>query len=332
MDGTVAQPGNDSRVGAQNWVVRAPDFRSELRGAVYRGDGPAVVALVGDQLLPGDALQLIGDGLVVALALQTQGAADLAVACVRALRERGWDGDDELADQLGALLGTGPTPLLRPLPVDLEELAGVLEGDPTFGGGRLDLLTGQVWPQAAIDYARETGEEDEDESDDADRWLWVHCEGSRAGYHDMVQFIGTVDDRDRADRLGIAIEGRGAFRRFKDVLARWPGELDRWYGYADDRQRGRARAWLADAANHHLAAGQGRPRPWPVTSGHSVPLSATAWEPIPTCCCSQWRADPDHGAPQLQVMRGFGHGVVWPGRTLAQARDASSPVGGVDSV
>ena len=106
-----------------------------MRGAVYRGDGPAVVALVGAQLLPGDALQLIGDGLVVALALHTRGAADLAVACVRALRVRGWDGDDELADQLGVLLGTGPTPLLRPLPVDLEELAGVLEGDPTFVAG-----------------------------------------------------------------------------------------------------------------------------------------------------------------------------------------------------
>jgi hypothetical protein len=214
---------------------------------VYRGDGPAVVALVGDQLLRGDALQLIGDGLAVALALQTQGAADLAVACARALRERGWDGDDELADQLGALLGTDLTPLLWPLPVDLEELAGVLEGDPTFGGGRVDLRTGQVWPQATIDYARETDEEEEADSDDPDRWLWVHCKGSRAGYHDMVQFIGTVDDRDRADPLGIAIQSRGAFRRFKDVLARWPGELDRWYGYADDRQRGRARAWLADA-------------------------------------------------------------------------------------
>ncbi len=243
----VALARSRSRLRGQNWVVRAPEFRSELRGAVYRGDGAAVVALVGDQLLPGDALQWIGDGLVVALALQTQGAADLAGACAQALRQRGWDGDDELADQLGALLGTGPTPLLRPLPVDLEELAGVLEGDPTFGGGRVDLLTGQVWPRAAIDYARETGEEDENESDDPDRWLWVHCEGSRAGYHDMVQFIGTVDDPHRADRLGIAIEGRGAFRRFKEVLARWPGELDRWYRYADDRQRGRARAWLADA-------------------------------------------------------------------------------------
>src|SRR6478735_5450811 len=111
---------------AQNWVVRAPEFRSELRGAVYRGDGPAVVALVGDQLLRGDALQLIGDGLAVALALQTQGAADLAVACARALRERGWDGDDELADQLGSVIGTDLTPLLRPLAVDLVEVAGVL--------------------------------------------------------------------------------------------------------------------------------------------------------------------------------------------------------------
>jgi hypothetical protein len=257
--GTVARPGTIPSWGAQNWVVRVPDFRSELRGAVYRGDGPAVVALVGDQSLPGDALQLIGDGLVVALALQTQGAADPAVACMRELKERGWDGDDELADQLDALLGTGPTPLLRPLPVDLDELAGVLEGDPTFGGGRLDLLTGQVWPQAAIDYARETGEEDDDESDDADRWLWVHCEGSRAGYHDMVQFIGTIDDPDRADRLGIAIEGRGAFRRFKDVLARWPGELDRWYGYAEDRQRGRARAWLAEAGYRPTRAGHAPP-------------------------------------------------------------------------
>ena len=32
-----------------------------------------------------------------------------------------------------------------------------------------------------------------------------------------------------------------------DVLARWPGELDRWCAFSAERQRGRARAWLADA-------------------------------------------------------------------------------------
>ncbi|MEA2501288.1 MAG: hypothetical protein QOD01_1399, partial [Actinomycetota bacterium] len=50
---------------------------------------------------------------------------------------------------------------------------------------------------------------------------------------------------DRADRLWIAIQGRGAFRRFKDVLNRWPDEVDRWYAFSEDRQRGRARSWLA---------------------------------------------------------------------------------------
>ncbi|MPZ67097.1 MAG: hypothetical protein GEU83_16855 [Pseudonocardiaceae bacterium] len=61
----------------------------------------------------------------------------------------------------------------------------------------------------------------------------------------MVRFIDTVAVPDRADRLTIAVDGRGAFRRFKDVLARWPGELERWYEFSNERQRGRTRAWLA---------------------------------------------------------------------------------------
>ena len=139
-------------------------------------------------------------------------------------------------------MGSGPVPLLRPLPVDLEELAGVLEGDPVNGGGRIDLRTGEVWPQPAIEYAEET---EVDDDDDDDRWLWVECEGSREGYRDMELFIATLDDTDQVDRLGIAIGGRGAFRRFKDQLSRWPEQLERWYAFSEDRQRGRARAWLA---------------------------------------------------------------------------------------
>ena len=53
--------------------------------------------------------------------------------------------------------------MLRPLPVDLEELSMILEGDPVHGGGRIDLRTGEVWPQSAIEYAQEEGEIDEDD-------------------------------------------------------------------------------------------------------------------------------------------------------------------------
>ena len=31
----------------------------------------------------------------------------------------------------------------RPLPVELDELAGILEGDPMYGGGRVDLATAE---------------------------------------------------------------------------------------------------------------------------------------------------------------------------------------------
>jgi hypothetical protein len=62
----------------------------------------------------------------------------------------------------------------------------------------------------------------------------------------MQDFIATVPDLDLGDRLDIGIQGRGAFRRFRDVLASWPGELARWYAFSEERQRGRARAWLAD--------------------------------------------------------------------------------------
>ena len=246
------------RAGArvQNEPMPDKEPRTQLRTAVYHGDGQGVVALLRTQGWPDDSLQLIGDGLITAVGQHVENATGSARECGQSLRERGWSGDEELADQLDALLGTGPIPLLRPLPVDLEELAGVLEGDPQDGGGRLDLRTGEVWPMAAIENARDMGEEDEDASDDEQRWRWIHNEGSRAGYHDMQEFIGTVSDPGRADRLDIALQGRGAFRRFKDVLARWPAELDRWFAFADDRQRGRARAWLAEAGYRAVPTGQ----------------------------------------------------------------------------
>jgi Uncharacterised protein family (UPF0158) len=219
--------------------------RISLRVKVPAEDGTVVIEMTGPAA-PENGLQSFGDWVLAALEQHADGAAEAARLMIAALREREWEGDDVLADQFDALLGSSAMPDLRPLRVDLDELAGILEGDPMYGGGRVDLATGEVWPAPAVDYVREIGQEDEDESDNPDKWLWVHCEGSRDGYRDMERFIGTVRDPGRADRLEIAISGRGAFRRFKDVLGRWPGELDRWYAFSAERQRGRARAWLAD--------------------------------------------------------------------------------------
>jgi len=131
--------------------------RCALRAAAYRGDGPAVVGLLRGVGAEDDSLQLAGDGVIAAVMQRVDGAAELARKLVVGLRRRGWDGDDELAEQLEAQLGPGPAAMLRALPVDLEELAGVLEGDPLSVGGRIDLRTGEVWPRAAIEYALERG-------------------------------------------------------------------------------------------------------------------------------------------------------------------------------
>ncbi|MGH2555331.1 MAG: UPF0158 family protein [Actinomycetota bacterium] len=227
----------------------AKERRAELRGAVNRADGVTVVRLAPAWLGSDEALQLLGDGLLAALVQQVDGGVDLAAECAGQLRERGWDGDENLAEHLEAALVGGPVKLL-PLAVDLEELAMILEGDEFGAGGRIDRHTGEVWSQAAIEYAEEMGDEDAASAEGGDRWLWVDSEGSHDGYRDMHNFIATVANPGDADRLEIAIQGRGAFRRFKDVLGRWPGELERWYAYSEERQRGRARAWLADAGHH----------------------------------------------------------------------------------
>ena len=135
---------------------------------------------------------------------------------------------------------------LRALPVDLDELADLLEGGDDVRFGLVDLQTGVVYP-----YSEMSGEylglgEGLDPDEDPDRWLIVRRVGSRAAYQDMVAFIEQVDDPAQRDRLEIAISGRGAFRRFKDVLARNEGELNRFFAFTNGRKRERAREWLAD--------------------------------------------------------------------------------------
>jgi Uncharacterised protein family (UPF0158) len=220
----------------------AADPRIPIRIALNSGSGAGVVeALAGVEL--SDIAQLSGESLLLALSQGVEGAKPLAETCSKALRDRGFDGDDVLAEQLDVAVGRKSPEALKTVAVDLEELSWILDGE---GEGRVDLKTGEVWSDSAIEYAEESGEGLEDEGDE-DRWLYVYPEGSQEAYRDMEDFISGVEDYERADRLSIAVSGRGAFRRFKDVLGRWPDEEERFYRFSEERRRARARSWLRSA-------------------------------------------------------------------------------------
>lgn len=218
------------------------DIRSEFRVAVYDHNSAELLRLLGDEPWPRHALQLIGDGLVDALGRGVRAAEKPAAHCAAALRDRGWAGDRVLAEMLEGTLGAGPVPVLRAVPVRLDDVAIALEGFYSIRGGRIDLATGEFWPHTDSGYSEE---EDEDEDDERE-WLWINGMGSGEGYRDMESFIDDIEDPAIADVLARAIRGRGAFGRFKDALTRWPELRVEWFSFSEDREFGRAREWLAD--------------------------------------------------------------------------------------
>ena len=221
-----------------------------LRGAVARRDTPAVLgALVGRD--PSEVAHLAAPGLLVALAEHDVAARGYAMLLVDELRERWWDGDHALADELAAAAGTGEPTGLRDVAVELDELATHLDdASPEAESFRLHLPTGRFWPSDALLVA----EEEPDDWEDDDRWLVVRSPGSADGWHDMSDFIGTVEDGELSEQLDDAIRGRGAFRRFGVRLRPHEDEWTRWRRFKDERDLGRARAYLA-AAGYRPAVG-----------------------------------------------------------------------------
>jgi hypothetical protein len=135
-----------------------------------------------------------------------------------------------------------PTPAIAD--IDLAGLAEAL-GD---GGGEMtwwyDPLTGQV--EITADFWAGPGTDD-DNDDPFERGL-VRIEpiGSRHAYRDMVEFAEAIADPRPADLLLRALEGRGAFRRFRDTLHELPDLRQRWLEFSNAADERRAIDWLLD--------------------------------------------------------------------------------------
>jgi hypothetical protein len=70
---------------------------------------------------------------------------------------------------------------------------------------------------------------------------------SYVGYQDMEDFAAGISDTRASQRLMRAIDGRGAFRRFKNELyERHPELISAWHAFRDARTRRRAVEWLWD--------------------------------------------------------------------------------------
>ena len=168
---------------------------------------------------------------------------------------------------------------MKKLPVDLEDLAMAFETERSIFDYFFDLETGETImvteeTRAELEGLYELADEDDPEAEidlpallaqegiegwEAERLLEAdrverefgvrmvrvpHTE-SRVGYRDMEAFIDTVEDARLANLLSYAIQGRGAFRRFKDVLLDHQPERQRWFAFQNRRMEQRVVEWLA---------------------------------------------------------------------------------------
>ncbi len=70
--------------------------------------------------------------------------------------------------------------------------------------------------------------------------------GFAEGYLIPVEPISTVSERRLREMLDLALDGRGAFRRFKEVLSNYPAERERWFAFHQERLDQEMLDWLAE--------------------------------------------------------------------------------------
>ena len=133
-------------------------------------------------------------------------------------------------------------------PIDMDMLETAMEDSDLANRYFLNLATGEV-----VFFSGYLGLSAEDEQllekvDGSNEYIAVERIPSHEAYRWMVNFVDEVvalADEDAAEKLSIALDGKGAFRRFKDTLHRindhW---LQAWDQWRDKRLKAAVDEWV----------------------------------------------------------------------------------------
>jgi hypothetical protein len=137
--------------------------------------------------------------------------------------------------------GGGGAQQLRDIPVDWEALEDAFENNAPEVHSYLHLMTGEVL--RVVDGIADPEMHSRIASDTT--YMRIEPVSSREQYRWMERFIPMVDEGELRDQLSAAIDGKGAFRRFKDVLMTYGTERERWFAFRSERLRVFMEAWLS---------------------------------------------------------------------------------------
>ena len=129
---------------------------------------------------------------------------------------------------------------MRDIPVDWEALEDAFENNAPEVHSYLHLVSGEVL--RVVDGIADPEMHSRIASDTT--YMRIEPVSSREQYRWMERFIPMVEEGELRDQLSAAIDGKGAFRRFKDVLLNYPTERERWFSYRGELLHWAIKKWM----------------------------------------------------------------------------------------
>jgi hypothetical protein len=129
-------------------------------------------------------------------------------------------------------------------PIDLDMLELAMQNSDQSSNDYLSLQTGEVI--SLSDFEKSEREEIEW----SDQYALIKRISSDEAYQWRQKFVAQVvapKNKWVAERLSIALNGKGPFRRFKDTLHQIGDEwVQAWYQWRDDQLHEHMQRWIAD--------------------------------------------------------------------------------------